>query len=88
MSALLEFGYTDVILLAILAYFVYVMFFKKAADTGPERPITPPLPDFKMQDFSLSELKQYNGTDNERILIAVAGRVSFFYFTFFEYQNW
>jgi len=75
MSSLLEVGYTDVILLAILAYVVYIMFFKKATATEPERPSTPPLPDFKMQDMTVDELRKYNGVDDERILVAVAGRI-------------
>jgi hypothetical protein len=74
MPELLEIGYTDVILLAVLGYVVYVMFFKKAP-AEPERPVTPPLPDFKMRDMSVEELRKYNGTDDERILLAVAGRV-------------
>lgn len=76
MPELLEIGYTDVILLAILAYVVYVMFFKKTVVVEPERPSTPPLPDFQMQDMTVEELRKYNGTDDKRILIAVAGRVS------------
>lgn len=81
MPELLEIGYTDVILLAILVYVVYVMFFKKAP-AEPERPVTPPLPDFKMRDMTVQELLKYNGTDDERILLAVAGRVGFLWIIF------
>lgn len=52
------------------------MFFKKTP-AEPERPVTPPLPGFKMRDFTVDELLKYNGTDDERILLAVAGRVGF-----------
>jgi hypothetical protein len=52
------------------------MFFKKTpANPEPERPKEPQFPDFKMQDMTTEELLKYNGIDNERILIAVAGRV-------------
>lgn len=76
MSSLLEVGYTDVILLAVLLYAIYVMFFKKAPQV--ERPETPEpaLPAIPMQDMSVEELKKYNGEDDPRILLAVGGRVS------------
>ena len=78
MSSLLEVGYTDVVLLAILGYVVYFMFFKKTPVGEPERPTTPPLPAFPMQDMTVDELRKYNGVEDERILVGVAGRVSHF----------
>ncbi|KAJ8028443.1 Membrane-associated progesterone receptor component 1 [Holothuria leucospilota] len=41
----------------------------------PEPPKQPQLPRMKRRDFTLQDLKKYNGVDDERILIAVNGQV-------------
>ncbi|KAI6235180.1 Membrane-associated progesterone receptor component 1 [Aphelenchoides besseyi] len=73
MSYLLEIGYTDVILLAILSYVVYHFFFKKPPTV--EVVTEPELPKIEMMDLTVEQMKKYNGVDDPHIFVGVAGRI-------------
>uniref|UniRef100_F1L8C1 Membrane-associated progesterone receptor component 1 n=1 Tax=Ascaris suum TaxID=6253 RepID=F1L8C1_ASCSU len=71
-ASVFELGWVDVVLIAFLVYVIYRMLVKK----GEPAPLAPkPPPPMKKRDFTVSELREYNGVDNERILMAVCGKV-------------
>lgn len=76
MSELFEVGYLDVILLVLLAYFIYRFFFKKADEVDVPKP-PPRLPPLDMKDMTIEELRVYDGVQNERVLLAVCGSVRY-----------
>lgn len=62
-------------LLAICGFLIYKIFAsRRSADTVPAR--EPELPPLKKQDFTLEQLKEYDGKGSDgRVLIAVNGKV-------------
>lgn len=67
--------FINFVLLGIIFYLIWKIF--RSRD-GAEKPVstTPQLPPMKKRDFTLEELRQYNGIQGEgRILIAVNGKV-------------
>ena len=64
----------QVICLLALVYVVKRFFFRQAVEETEEEPVEP-LEPMKKRDFTLEELKEYDGTNNQRILIAVNGNI-------------
>ncbi|KAG7217197.1 hypothetical protein INR49_027740 [Caranx melampygus] len=60
-------------LLSLCLFLLYKIFRgDKSPDLGE---VEPPLPKLKRRDFTLAELKEYDGAQNPRILMAVNGKV-------------
>lgn len=72
MSTLFEVGATDIIILALAAYAIYRLFFRRADPLPPPPKRVPPL---KKQDMTLQELRKYDGVQDEHILFALLGTV-------------
>ncbi|XP_071846712.1 membrane-associated progesterone receptor component 1-like [Apostichopus japonicus] len=69
----LFFNPINVALLSVCVFLLYKIFAGGRKQPEPQRP--PELPRMKRRDFTLQDLKKYNGVDDERILIAVNGQV-------------
>ncbi|ORY78252.1 cytochrome b5-like heme/steroid binding domain-containing protein [Protomyces lactucae-debilis] len=65
------FTFTNVILIAVLLYFLYARFKGKSGLPSLQKPIEP-LP---RQDYTPQELTRYNGVGDPHILIAIKGKV-------------
>lgn len=62
-------------LLGVIFYLIYKIF-KSRADSDKPTSGPPPMPPMKKRDFTLEELKEYDGVKGEgRVLIAVNGNV-------------
>uniref|UniRef100_A0A0E9WU06 Membrane-associated progesterone receptor component 1 n=1 Tax=Anguilla anguilla TaxID=7936 RepID=A0A0E9WU06_ANGAN len=68
--------YTSPLNLSLLCLCLFLLYKiirgDKPADMGE---VEEPLPKLKKRDFTLSELEEYNGATNPRILMAVNGKV-------------
>lgn len=63
-----------VLLLAI--FFLLYKIFKSNNDSTPSVPSEPPLPRMKKRDFTLTELKKYDGSGPDgRVLVGVLGKI-------------
>lgn len=61
-------------LMALIGFLVYKIFRGRKEPVGPAP--DPPLPKLKKQDFTLEQLREFDGTGPEgRVLLAVNGRV-------------
>lgn len=65
----------NVVLISICVYLLYKI--KKSNDEqdAPSEPVPTGLPPMKKRDFTVAQLSEYDGVKNERILIAVNGKV-------------
>lgn len=62
-------------LLALIGFLIYRII-KSRQDERPSEPEEKPLPKMKKRDFTVAELKKYDGTQEDgRVLIAVNGKV-------------
>ncbi len=62
-------------LVALICYFSYKLL-RKEAPKAPPKPAREALAEMDKQDFTLEQLKQYDGVNSEsRVLIGVLGRV-------------
>ena len=63
-------------ILCVLAvvYMIKRIFFKRPVQEPEEEPVTR-LEPMKKRDFTLQEIKEYDGKNNQRILISVNGNV-------------
>lgn len=64
----------QILCLLALAYMVKKFFFRQEVEEQEEEPVKV-LEPMKKRDFTLEELKEYDGQRNSRILIAVYGNV-------------
>ncbi|VDK18744.1 unnamed protein product [Anisakis simplex] len=73
-ASVFEIGLTDVLIIVFLICIVYRLLIRKTETPNPEvQPASlPPMP---KRDFTVDELLEYNGTDNERILMAICDKV-------------
>ncbi|VDM39987.1 unnamed protein product [Toxocara canis] len=71
-ASVFELGWTDVLIVAFMIYVIYRILSRKDQPI----PATPVLPQpMKKRDFTVTELLEYNGVDNERILLAICDKV-------------
>lgn len=79
-----EIGWSDLLVIIFIVVILYRFFIKKTEIRLPEVKQLAPM---RKRDFTLRQLREFNGNDNERILLAICGRVSFFsYFFFYIFQ--
>lgn len=71
-ASVFEVGWIDVLIIAFALYLVYRTFVKKAE---PEPSPPKQLPPIEKRDFTVKELIEFNGVSNERILMAICGKV-------------
>ncbi|CAG9856276.1 unnamed protein product [Phyllotreta striolata] len=65
----------NIALVGIIVFLVYNIF-KSRNNNTPVRPPVPELPKLKKRDFTVEELKKYDGTQEDgRVLVAVNGNV-------------
>lgn len=68
--------FTSPLNLSLLCLCLFLLYKIVRGDKPPDMgEIEEPLPKLKKRDFTLAELKQYDGTANPRILMAVNGKV-------------
>lgn len=68
--------FTSPLNLSLLCLCLFLLYKIVRGDKPPDMgEIEEPLPKLKKRDFTLAELKQYDGTENPRILMAVNGKV-------------
>jgi membrane-associated progesterone receptor component len=60
-------------LLGVCAFLIYKIY--RARHDEPPKPKEPEIPPMKKRDFTLSQLKEFDGRGDGRILIAVNGKV-------------
>lgn len=65
----------NLILLSICAYLLYKIKKSNDEEDEPSGPVDTGLPPMKKRDFTVAQLSEYDGVKNERILIAVNGKV-------------
>lgn len=73
-----ELGGWDVVVFVFVVYVVFVVFFKKPAaevHLNEEEESFNSLPPMKKRDFTVKQLLLFDGVQNERILMAVCGKV-------------
>jgi len=64
------------LVIAILVLIYKIIKGRVSDNDGPTVPATPPLPKMKKRDLTLSELRQYDGSQpDSRILVAVNGKI-------------
>ena len=64
----------QILCLIALVYMVKILFYRPAVQEPEEEPVER-LEPMKKRDFTLQELKEYDGKSNQRILVAVNGKV-------------
>ncbi|VDK72920.1 unnamed protein product [Onchocerca ochengi] len=78
-AAVTELGGWDVVIYVFVVYVVYLVFLKKPTrDLRPddeEEEVQKALPPMKKRDFTVEQLLPFDGVRNERILIALCGKV-------------
>lgn len=84
-----ELGGWDVVIFVFVIYVIFVVFLKKPTKEirqDGEEEKSKSLPPMQKRDFTVEQLLLFDGVQNERILIAVCGKVSFsFYLDFSEF---
>ncbi|KAL4002693.1 Cytochrome b5-like Heme/Steroid binding domain family protein [Acanthocheilonema viteae] len=73
-----ELGGWDVVIFVFVVYVVFVVFLKKPAKhirPDGEEEASNALPPIKKRDFTVEQLLPFDGVQNERILMAVCGKV-------------
>lgn len=67
----------NVLLICACLYIVYKLWVRQCEERAPPPPAEPQLPPLKRQDFTLEQLKVYDGTDkcDGRVLVAVNYKV-------------
>ncbi|VDN51325.1 unnamed protein product [Dracunculus medinensis] len=67
-----EIGWSDLLVIIFIVVILYRFFIKKTEIRLPEVKQLAPM---RKRDFTLRQLREFNGNDNERILLAICGRV-------------
>ena len=65
----------QIVILCITVIAIRVFFSLRKKDEEVEEEVRKVMPPMDKKDFTLEELKPYNGVENSRILIAVNGKV-------------
>lgn len=76
-----ELGGWDVVVFVFVVYIVFVVFLKKPMKSirpNGEEETSNALPPMRKRDFTVKELLLFNGVQNERILMAICGKVTSF----------
>lgn len=77
----LKLGGWDLVVFVAVVYIIFVMFLKKSTKevVQNERENSNDLPPMPKRDFTVEQLKHFDGVQNERILLAVCGKVRFIF---------
>ncbi|XP_015904709.1 membrane-associated progesterone receptor component 1 [Parasteatoda tepidariorum] len=62
-------------LLALCVYLLYKIFYTRKEEAYSPVSLPPPLPPMKKRDMTHQELKKYNGVIDERVCVAVNGKI-------------
>ncbi|KAM3715886.1 Membrane-associated progesterone receptor component [Dirofilaria immitis] len=78
-AAVTELGGWDLVIFVFVVYVVYVVFLKKptkgVSPDDKEEEVQDALPPMEKRDFTVEQLLTFDGVRNERILIALCGKV-------------
>lgn len=65
----------NVVLISVCLYLLYKIKKSNDEESAPAEPQDPGPPPMKKRDFTVAQLREYDGVKNERILVAVNGKV-------------
>lgn len=75
-SGILQEIFTSPLNISLLCLCLFLLYKIVRGDKPPDfGPVEEPLPKLKKRDFALADLREYDGTTNPRILMAVNGKV-------------